>query len=137
MGLKSWLARKGAVGGTARWAAKGYDFFRNRHPDQSEFSDASLFRLMIVARYEVFPDERKKDYLLSQCDHVQGLVGLVVEILKVEASLHENDGDVIHMFIEVIDDELTKAGIPTAARLGTHHRIGDYARQALEVPRVG
>ena len=64
------------------------------------------------------------------------MVGLVVEILKVEASLHENDGDTICMFIEVIDDELTKAGIPAAARLGTHQAIVDYARQALEVPRV-
>jgi hypothetical protein len=137
MGLKSWLARKGAVGGTARWAANVYKFFRNRYPDQCLVPDADLFRFMIVTRYEVFPDEPKKDYLLSQCDHVQGLLGLVVEILKVEASLHENDGDTLYMFIEVIDEELTKAGIPAAARLGTHACIGDYAQQAVDVPRVG
>ena len=42
---------------------------------------------MVVTRYETLHDQRKQDYLLSQCGEIQGLVGLVVEILKVEASL--------------------------------------------------
>jgi hypothetical protein len=62
------------------------------------------------------------------------LVGLVIEILKVEASLHENDGDTIHLFVEVIDEELAKAGIPANARFGTHQRIGDFGRRAVEPP---
>lgn len=137
MGLKSWLARKGAVGGTARWAANGYKFFRKRHPDPSEFPDASLFRLMVVTRFESFPNNPHRDYLLSQCDHLQGLVGLVVEILKVEASLHENDGNTLYRFLEVIDDELAKRGIPAEARFGSYRGIGDYARQVREVPPGG
>jgi len=136
MGFKSWIARKGAVGGAARWAANGYKFFRQRHPDPSEFSEASVFRLMVTTRYEAFPDEQKEGYLLSQCDDVQGLVGLVIEILKVEASLHENDADNIYTFIEVIADELKKAGIPEATRFGGFSRVGDYAEQALHAPRI-
>lgn len=134
VGFKSWIARKGAVGGTARWAANGYKFFRQRHPDPCQFPDASLFRLMVVTRYEAFPDDEKKDYLVSQCDSVQGLVGLVIEVLKVEASLHENDGDNIYMFIEVIEDELKKAGIAKSTRFGRFSRIGDYAEQACHAP---
>ena len=86
MGLKEWLARRGAVGGTARWAAKGYKFFRQRHPNSQEFPDSAIFRLMIVTRYEAAPNERYEQYLLRKCDHFDGLMGLVIEILKVEAS---------------------------------------------------
>ena len=135
MGFKSWIARRGAVGGTARWAANAYKLFRQRHSDTSEFSDASLFRLMVVTRYEAFPDEQKQDYLVSQCGHVHGLVGLVIEILKVEASLHENDGDNIYTFIEVVEDELKKAGIQEAVRFGGFFRVGDYAEQACRAPQ--
>ena len=92
---------------------------------------------MIATRYESLPDDRIRDYLLSQCDHVEGLVGLVIEILKVEASLHENDGDTTGTFVAVINEELTKAGVPAATRLGAHQGLYDFARQAHEVPRVG
>ena len=51
--------------------------------------------------------------------------------------MHENDVDNIYMFLEVIDDELRKAGIPPATRLGTHRGVGDYGLQACEYPRVG
>lgn len=134
MGFKSWIARRGTVGGTARWAANGYKMFRQRHVDPAEFTDASLFRLMVVTRYESYPDEHKQDYLLSRCDEIQGLVGIVIEILKVEASLHENDGGSIYTFIEVIEDELNKAGIPHATRFGKFSAIGNYAEQATQDP---
>jgi hypothetical protein len=90
---------------------------------------------MVVTRYEGFPDDKKEGYLLSQCDSVQGLVGLVIEILKVEGSLHDNDGDNIHIFIEVIEDELKKADIPQSTRFGKFSRVGDYAEQATQAPR--
>ncbi len=50
MGLAKWLARRGAVGGTAQWAANGYHFFRRRHSDSQEFPDSAIYRLMIVTK---------------------------------------------------------------------------------------
>ena len=86
MGIGKWLARRGAVGGTARWAANGYKFFRQRHPDPQDFSDSQIFRLMIVTRYETLPDDNAKGLLLQLADEVMGLRGLVAAILSVEAS---------------------------------------------------
>lgn len=134
MGLKRWLAKIGAVGGTARWAANGYKFLRQRYTDSVEFTDSSLFNRMVVTRYEVIADSKKQAHLVSQCSRVQGLIGLVIEVLKVEASLHDNDGDTIYMFVEVIEDELKKAGIPASSRFGKLSEIGDYAEQATQAP---
>ena len=37
MGIAGWMARKGAVGGTARWAAKGYHALIRDNPDGTHF----------------------------------------------------------------------------------------------------
>ena len=66
---------------------KMYQFFRSRHPDPGEkWTDAEIFRLMVVSRFRALPNHTQEQYLLSECDTVQGLFGLVIEILKIEAS---------------------------------------------------
>lgn len=112
MGLTRWLARRGGVGGTARWAAKGYNFFRQRHPDPQELSDPELFRLMVMMRYKAMPDPRAEQFLLGIVNQVNGLQGLVVAILMIEAGFTENDDSVQRMFMEIIVEELEKKGIP-------------------------
>lgn len=42
MGLKRWIATLGAVGSTARWAAREYQLFRTRHPNVNEIDDGSI-----------------------------------------------------------------------------------------------
>ena len=111
MGFTKWLARRGAVGGTARWAANGYRFFRQCHPDHTEFSDTDIFRLMIVTRYETFPNAEAEQFLLSIADKLVGLRGLVVSVLTVEAGFTENTPSNQQMFMNVIDEELTKKGL--------------------------
>lgn len=111
MGFGKWLARLGAVGGTARWAANGYRFFRQRHPDTFEFTDNDIFRLMIVTRYEKLHDEEAEKFLLSIADTLVGLRALVVVILTVEAGFTENTESNQSMFMYVIDEEIKKKGI--------------------------
>ena len=125
MGLMKWIARRGAVGGTARWAAKGYDFFRRRHPDKSEFTDNSIFRLMIVTRYEPMPDAKAEQFLLSVADQLLGLRGLVAAILTVEAGFTENTPSIQTMFMQVIDEELAKAGVARDVIFGSSHSTPD------------
>ena len=136
MGFVKLISRWGAVGGTARWAARGYKFLRAQHPDSAKTTDADIFRLLLLVRFRIFRDDAKQSYLLSQCDTLQGLVGLVVEILKVEAGLHENRGDIIYDFIEVIDEELKRQRVVSSVRYGRFTRVGDYRQQATMPPAL-
>src|SRR5216110_2350660 len=105
MGFFKFISRWGFVGSTARWAGRWYAFLRAKNTDFTKLSDREIFRLMITERYRIVRDDRKQAFLLSQCSTVEGLVGLVIEILKVEAALHENSGDAIYTFIKAIDEE--------------------------------
>jgi hypothetical protein len=136
MGFVKFISRWGAVGGTARWAARQYRFLRAQHPDSARTPDADIFRLLLRERFRILRDDGKQSYLLSQCDTVQGLVGLVVEILKVEAGLHENKGDIIYDFVEVIDEELRRQGVVSSVRYGRFTRVGDYSQQAIMPPSL-
>lgn len=111
-GIKKSIVRVGAVGGTARWAAKGYKFFRKRHPDRDEFSDRNIFRLMIVHRYQTMPDDAAERILLARADRMLSLSQLVVAILQVEAGFDENTLENQQMFMDVIEEELQKADVP-------------------------
>ena len=112
MGIKRWLARRGAVGGTARWAANGYKLFRKRHPDRDAFSDKDIFRLMVVSRYEAIPDAHAQTFMLGWADGAAGLRNLVVGILTVEAGFDENPQSVQEMFMDVIIDVLERQSLP-------------------------
>lgn len=109
MGMMKWMARKGAVGGTARWAAQGYAAFVNQSPN----IDASdLYRTLIKHRYTAMPNPEQESFLLSIADQIRGLRGLVVAILTVEAGFTENTPENQQMFMEIIDEELLNNGVP-------------------------
>ncbi len=109
MGIMKWLARKGAVGGTTRWAAKGYMALTNQDPN-IEMGD--LYEALIKNRYAVMPNPEKESILLSIVDQIKGLRGLVVSILTVEAGFLENTPDNQQMFIGIILEELKKYRVP-------------------------
>ena len=111
MGMMKYLARVGAVGGTARWAADTYRFYRQRHPASPEWSEEAIFRLMIATRYQVMPNPDIETRLLGIDYNGQGLVGLVIEILNCEADFANNTYEYQKMFISVIAEELQKKGI--------------------------
>ncbi len=127
MGFMKWLARIGAVGGTARWAARTYEFFRRRHPDSSEIPDNSIFRLMIVQRYEALPDQKAEQVLLSRADRLFGLRDLVTSVLIAEAGFADNTPSVQSQFLEVIEEELERAGVTRQVIIGSRS-ISPYSK---------
>jgi hypothetical protein len=133
MGFLKFIGRLGAVGGTARWAARGYKLFRLQNSGP-ETTDTDIFRQLLCSRYRNRKDAPKRDYLLSQSETLEGLVGLVIEILKVEANFHDNTGGIIYEFVEIIDEEITKQGIGVSARYGRLSRTGQYSAQATTPP---
>jgi len=116
MGLLKWLSRRGAVGGTARWAARNYLAARQSLPESS--SDADAYRLMISARYKAMPDRETESELLKLADDTQGLLELVVTVLAVEAGFNDNTPENKRMFADVIVEELEKKGLPREAIFG-------------------
>jgi len=92
--------------------------------------------MLIIQRFRVLRNDQQKNYFCSQCDNFQGLVGVVIEILKVEAGLHENEGNAIYDFVQVIDEELIRRGVPPVVRYGRFKGVGDYRQQATRPPEL-
>ncbi len=134
MGFASWMARKGAVGGTARWAAKMYRAVLERYPQLAKSGPAAVYRMMIAKRYELAPNEAQMEYLGDRAYEVEGLMGLVVEILKVEASMADNEPEVLSSFLSVVLEELQGAGLTREEIFGEHRMVGDYLQQAASKP---
>lgn len=131
-----WIARKGAVGGTARWAAQMYRLLREEYPRFKTESPAVTYRMMIARRFQVLPNAAQKEYLGQQAYTVQGLMGLVIEILKVEAGLAENEPEPMIDMLEVIAEELKKGRLSHEEIFGQCRAPSDYLRSALSRPTL-
>ena len=85
MGLMKFMARKGAVGGTARTVAKRYKHYRNIHPNKEEMKDKTIWRLIIMDRYEVIKIPKMRvDWLMAAAsERMNGLKDLVIGILDI------------------------------------------------------
>lgn len=108
MGFTEWMARKGNVGGTARWAAKGYKLIKSQNPTADQ---VEIYRLLIKHRYAALPNPRIESFILAMADKINGLRGLVVIILDLEAGFTENTPQNQQMFMRIIVEELQKSGI--------------------------
>ena len=111
MGLMKFLARKGAVGGTARIIAKQYKHYRNLHPDKEEMKNPVIYRLIIMDRFKIMKNKNHEEVLMEKAWTMSGLKELVIEILTLEAGFLENTIDNQIMFEEIIEEELIKKGI--------------------------
>jgi len=121
MGIAKWMARKGAVGGTARWAAKMYHGVAMDAPDRTH---EEIVRELIDIRYPSPSDRRTKDSVVSYLDTIKnghgnrgsspGLFQLVLSILTCEAGFAENTSKNQRMFMHIIKEELEKLNVPTS-----------------------
>lgn len=111
MGLKRWIARKGAVGSTARWAAKGYWVCKKQNPDQSI---NEIMAFLVEARYQGGGTKAVRESLIRIIEkgQVKGLAHLVTNILSIEAGYQENTADNRNSFSAIIMDELRECDIP-------------------------
>jgi len=111
MGLMKFLARKGAIGGTARLIAKQYNRYRRIHGNKDEMPDYAIYRLIIMDRFKALPNESQEQHLKDKAPKFSGLSELVREILGVEAGYYENTFENQRMFNEIIHEELLKKGV--------------------------
>lgn len=141
MGLAKWAARKGAVGGTARWVAKAYHAALNDDAIDVSKCDTveDLEKIVIFSlavRFNSNPhhphaneiynawcsDEVSLDGLgslgLRGLGGSAGLHKFVEAILAVEAGYAENTASNIRMFKDVIEEELRKSNISDAVIFG-------------------
>lgn len=124
--VAEWLARRGAPGGTARWAVRLFAAIRSRYPDSDQWTDAAVFRMMIAQRYSTFRETTKEATLISSLDDTGGLMGLVVAILNLEASLAENPRQNVSTILEAVGHELRKSDLPHATLFGVRDGPQDF-----------
>ena len=110
--LKAYLARKLAIGGTARLYGKYYLWFRKLR----EFKlceDKVIFKEILEDRF----DGNNLIIVLKKLDsgEIKGVKDLVIETLAIEASYYENTESDIKMFDKIIEEELIKKGVPKSA----------------------
>ena len=111
MSISKWLARKGNVGGTARWAGNAYWSIRKR---KSDVSIEEVMREIVSVRYRSGSMQPAREALLSIIEkgEMRGLAHLVVNILSIEANFRENSAENRFMFMDVVQEELEKLKIP-------------------------
>ena len=120
MGFARFMARTFAVGGTARYVAKGF-FAALRsgilNTENMETEEGLNKELLELARYilgsrlrEPTPEYFQMLQLYEEYTG-PGLTGLTIAILSVEAGFMENSEENQDMFREVIVEELVKKGI--------------------------
>jgi hypothetical protein len=111
MGIKKVLARRGAVGSTARWAAKGYFSFVGQNPTAT-LSD--VLRFLVSVRYGI-DAKGHEEILLNMVDkkEIRGLAHLVTLILIAEAGFSENTRENQSIFRDVIMEELESQSVPS------------------------
>lgn len=141
MGLTKWAARKGAVGGTARWVAKAYHAALSGDVvDVGTCNSVEDLNKIIVyslaVRFnsnphhpdanEIYSEWLSEETSLNGLGSLRlrglggsaGLLKFVEAILAVEASYAENSFSNIDMFKEIIEDELRKNNISNAIIFG-------------------
>lgn len=133
MSITQWLARKGAVGGTARWTAKYHQHaVDNQLYNVENFSSQdginqeinNVIDNALLARSKVSKaDSIAKIRAIYNGAPMKGLVALTVAILKVEASFSDNDQNVVKEFLIVIDEELDKKKVGNIIKFGTNEAI--------------
>lgn len=117
MGLGQYLARKGAIGGTARWVVDA--FFGALANDVININDCStqegldiqidnIVKFSLAIRFQNDPTHFHANeiykFFLNGGD--KGLLGFTIAILAVEAGYYKNTASNMAMFDEIISEEL-------------------------------
>jgi hypothetical protein len=111
MSIKRFVFRKGAIGGTARWAANGYRSFvvTNSHAGISELSLENLCVFLVDVRPM---SEFEKSVCYDIATNVRNLDEFVEEVLFLEGADLNDLGSDCELAREVIREELVKGGVP-------------------------
>jgi len=121
MGLMKFAARKGAVGGTARWvgdrflealAVKLIDIENCQTSSGIKKELQKIVEISLESRYPEAYHPFKEGILNAYNDiHGPGLAGFTVSILALEADWAKNTLEHRNEMLEVIQEELEKKGV--------------------------
>jgi hypothetical protein len=109
MSFQKWIARRFAVGGTARLFAKQYNWLK-QNKYKLDTPDKLIYNDIIMMRFK-YPHTRDLMQMVEN-GTITGLKDLVIEVLTIEAAFKENTFENQIMFSEVIEEELLKKNIP-------------------------
>lgn len=128
MGIVKWFARRGTVGGTARWAAQLYLSIRAGNPRATL---DEIMEQMVTVRYFSPSDLNIKAQILNQVQggQLSGLGALVVMILVFEANYSKNTSENRAMFGTIINEELEKTGVPQEAIFDSSRALAGLGRR--------
>lgn len=128
MGISKELARKGAVGGTARWGAEIFFsyFAENRFEkfNTNEELRAEIDKLVNYALNIRFQgnlsgnDAILINEMYKTSGRQIGFSGFINSILGAEAGLYKNNQKNILLFMEIVEEELEKANVGPAVIYG-------------------
>lgn len=129
MGLAKFAARKGAVGGTARWVADCFfgayannifDIENCSTKDGLEREIDKIVQFSLAVRFESKPHHSHVEaiYEFFNTGDENGLLEFTIAILAVEAGYYQNTTNNMIMFDEVITEELRKKHVGEAVIFG-------------------
>lgn len=108
LGLKRYVAKFGAVGGTARTIGNRFIHYKNLFKDDPDETNETIFQKIVLERRNM-PGGKNLEPLIYKT--YTGLASLVVAILEIEAGFSKNSYENQSEFLEVIEEELTLLGI--------------------------
>ena len=138
------IARRGAVGNTARWAARLYHRWVGLTPDDPVSMNVVLSTL-VAARYDVDalvrPGGRSQKVrgalgTLLDAGEVRSICHAVVLILTAEADFADHHCDAKAVLVEVIGAELTAAGVPVEHAFGQDRHLCAAGLCAVYLPSI-
>ena len=128
MGFAKEIARRGAVGGTARWGATIYSAYSSNNQlgkinSQEELTHEinNLVKYALQVRFNgdiTCQDASSIWDSYNTNGKTFGFSGFVVSVLAIEAGFYKNTRENISMFTEIIEEELEKAGVPPSVIYG-------------------
>ena len=122
MGFAKEIARRGAVGSTARWGETIYSTYSSHNQlgkiNNQEQLSQEINKLAKYALQVRFDGDIKCKDASSIWDSYNtngktfGFSGFIISVLAIEAGFYKNTRENVSMFTEVIEEELEKAGVP-------------------------
>lgn len=122
MGFAKEIARRGAVGGTARWGATIYSAYsshnqlgkiNNQEELSQEIKNLAKYALQVRFNGDITCQDASSIWdSYSGNGKAFGFSGFIISVLAIEAGFYKNTRENISMFTEVIEEELEKAGVP-------------------------
>lgn len=105
--ILKFIARIGAVGGTARFVANGYNFFQKQGLGRNE-----IFKNIIKIRFKILKNSSEESEMIQKSENIENLTDLTFLILQIEGVIPKDTPIFQNMdYILIVREELRKKNI--------------------------